>query len=98
MRKTAVQAFGFAAVPLGLAVTLAGWSSPALAAKYGLVVGIHAYQAPVPALAGAVNDANDIADALTRSGARQVIKLTDEQATRAAVTAGWETLLGKAKK
>ncbi|MFN7286530.1 MAG: caspase family protein [bacterium] len=98
MRKTAVQAFGFAAVPLGLAVTLAGWSSPALAAKYGLVVGINAYQAPVPALAGAVNDANDIADALTRSGARQVIKLTDEQATRAAVTAGWETLLGKAKK
>ncbi len=98
MKRAAMMALRYATLPVGLAVGIGTMTAPALAAKYGLVVGINAYQAPVPPLAGAVNDADDIAEALTRSGARQVIKLTDKQATRAAVTDGWNTLLAKAVK
>ncbi|MDQ0472570.1 caspase family protein [Labrys wisconsinensis] len=83
---------GAAALALCLAAPV-----PALAARYALVVGIDAYDAPIPALHGAVNDARDIAGALARLGTERTILLTDKQVTKQAVVAAWESLLGEAK-
>lgn len=52
---------------------------------YALVIGIDAYVAAAP-LKGAVNDAREITRALQAVGARQVVTLTDAQATRARIT------------
>lgn len=96
---TAVDLRGWRGLGLFVgAALMTSLSSGAQAAKYGLVVGINDYSAPVPKLMGAVNDANDIAAALTRSGARKVIKLVDAEATRANVLAGWQDLLNAAQK
>ena len=68
------------------------FASPALAERtFGLVIGIDDY-AIVPDLHGAVNDAEDIADALETLGA-EVTLLTDANATRAAILGAWETIL-----
>lgn len=64
---------------------------------YGLVVGIDDYIADKNDLAGAVNDANDIARALGKIGAKQVLKLTDAKATKKAIQSGWFALVEKAK-
>lgn len=73
-------------------LTLAG---PALAERsYGLVIGIDDY-AFIPDLYGAVNDAEDIADALAGSGA-EVTLLLDGAATRAAILGAWEGILERA--
>ena len=72
-------------------------AGPALAERYGLVVGIDDYTAPIPALHGAVNDAKDIAGALQKSGVKEMILLTDRQATKPAITAAWTKLLDEAK-
>ncbi|MEL6572962.1 MAG: caspase family protein [Pseudomonadota bacterium] len=79
------------ALPLCLALTAA----PLQAAEtYGLVIGIDAYD-HVTDLQGAVNDARDIADALTSIGA-EVTLLLDADATRAAVLDSWQATLNKA--
>ena len=50
--------------------------NPAGAAElYGLVVGVDDYVGTANDLDGAVNDANDVAQALHRLGAREVIRL-----------------------
>jgi len=68
---------------------------PVLAERsFGLVVGIDDY-AYIPDLYGAVNDAEDIADALSDSGA-EVTLLLDGEATRAAILAAWEDVLDRA--
>ncbi len=65
---------------------------PAMAERtFGLVIGIDDY-AFVPDLHGAVNDAEDIADALGGLGA-EVTLLTDGMATRAAILGAWERIL-----
>jgi len=79
------------AVAIGLAQ-----APPASADTYGLVVGIDAY-VHLPRLAGAVNDASDIADALRAAGARKVVTLMDGAATRAAILAAWSDLTGLAR-
>lgn len=63
---------------------------------YGLVIGIDAYQPPVTQLRGAVSDALDIADGLRIFGARRVIVLINEAATRDGITAAWQDLLDTA--
>jgi len=72
-------------------------ASPALAERYGLVVGIDAYTAPIPALQGAVNDAKDVAGALQKTGVKELILLTDQQATKPAIMAAWTKLLDEAQ-
>lgn len=62
---------------------------------FGLVVGIDDY-AFVPDLHGAVNDAEDIADALATLGA-EVTLLTDADATRAAILGSWEAIIRSAR-
>ncbi|MGJ8583845.1 MAG: caspase family protein [Marinosulfonomonas sp.] len=71
-------------------------TGPALASQtYGLVVGIDEYD-NIPDLDGAVNDANDIADAM-RGLDVTVTKLVDEQATRAAFLSNWRSIAAKMK-
>jgi hypothetical protein len=82
----------------GAMAALAGphGSARAADALYGLVVGVDDYSGTANDLQGAVNDARDIADALNRAGARQIMLLTDRDATKSAIEAGWKWLVDKA--
>lgn len=87
--------------PLGLALAgllAAGVVLPAgsaSAATSGLVIGINDYIGTANDLDGAVNDANDIAQALVASGAT-VDLLIDGQATKAAIHDNWYALIDEA--
>jgi Caspase domain len=73
-------------------------AAPALSAElYGLTVGIDDYEGTVNDLDGAVNDAKDVAQALDRAGAREVVRLFNDDASKAAITVAWDKLLAKAK-
>lgn len=81
-----------------LALSLALGISPAGAAElYGLVVGVDDYVGTANDLDGAVNDANDVAQALNRLGAREVVRLVNGEASKDRVAAAWAELVGKAK-
>ncbi|MBF0178032.1 MAG: caspase family protein [Magnetococcales bacterium] len=69
---------------------------PLHADTYALVIGINDYK-NFGKLDGAVNDANDVADALRQYRAKEVIKLLDGDATRDRITAAWKEIVGKAK-
>ncbi|MEM9707652.1 MAG: caspase family protein [Pseudomonadota bacterium] len=72
------------------------WAQPVLSATtFGLVIGIDEY-AFIPDLHGAVNDAEDIADALEELGA-SVQLLRNGEATREAVLGAWEAVLDRAE-
>ena len=75
---------GFGAGPVAAA--------PAMRA---LVVGIDRYE-ELPVLAGAVNDARDIARALRGAGVTDLTVLENEAATRARVTTEWRALAARA--
>ena len=80
------------AIPLALATLL---PMQAMAERtFGLVIGIDEYTY-IPNLHGAVNDAEDIADALRGLGA-DVTLLTDANATRSAILSAWESVLASA--
>ena len=69
---------------------------------YALLVGIDAYQAPVPALRGCRNDVAAVATLLDQrisdeGDALHVLSLLDQDATRAAVIAGFREHLGQAE-
>ncbi|MEM7429762.1 MAG: caspase family protein [Pseudomonadota bacterium] len=87
LRNLTLGALGLAFVPFAPA--------PALADIYGLVVGIDRYE-HLPVLAGAVNDARDIEDALGRVGAKKVITLIDGEATRDRIMAAWNEITAAA--
>jgi len=73
-------------------------ASPAAGAElYGLVIGIDDYIGTANDLDGAVNDANDVAQALDRLGAREVIRLFNDDASKDRIVSGWGALLAKAK-
>lgn len=81
--------------PLCLALAVLA-AAPAQAERtFGLVIGIDDYTY-VPDLHGAVNDARDIADALTAIGA-EVTLLTDAEATRDAILGNWRGILARAQ-
>jgi len=86
------RSFAFAAALFG-ALALTG--AVAHAATYGLAVGIDEY--PDGDLAGAVADAEAIADALQNAGAAQVELLTNHEADSQAVEAAWQKLLAEAR-
>jgi hypothetical protein len=74
-----------------------GLPAPSIAAElYGLVVGIDDYVGDGNDLDGAVNDANDVAAALEGAGAKEVVRLTNKEASKDRIAAAWESLLGKA--
>lgn len=69
---------------------------------YSLLVGIDAYQAPVPALNGCVNDVVAIGDLLSQRVAGEGLRLEPktlfgQQATRQAVIDGFRAHLGRAR-
>lgn len=64
-------------------------------AKRALCIGINNYPGTHMDLAGCVNDANDWAQELGNRGF-SVTKLLDEQATKAAMTEGFKTIIGGA--
>ncbi|MBC8013235.1 MAG: caspase family protein [Methyloceanibacter sp.] len=82
---------------LALSLVLAAASPAAGAELYGLVIGVDDYVGTANDLDGAVNDANDVAQALDRLGAREVIRLVNEDASKDRIVAGWGALLAKAK-
>ncbi|MCW5696169.1 MAG: caspase family protein [Bauldia sp.] len=84
------------AIATGLAVSLLA-AGPAAAETYGLVVGINDYAGVSNDLEGAVADAEDIAQALVRSGAADVLLLTDHGATKAAIEEAWFKLVEQAQ-
>jgi hypothetical protein len=71
---------------------------PASAAElYGLVVGIDDYIGEGNDLDGAANDAEDIAQALSRAGAKEVIRLINDEASKDRIFVAWEDLAEKAQ-
>ena len=79
----------------GLCALLALGPSAATAQTVrGLVIGIDAY-AELPDLAGAVNDARDIARALRGAGVTDLTVLEDGAATRARIVAEWRALTAR---
>lgn len=90
------RSWTFATQVLTLAVSLCMFAATSARAEvYGLVVGIDKYQ-HLPSLAGAVNDARDINDALNTMGAKKVIMLLDQEATRAKILQSWRELTDEA--
>lgn len=65
---------------------------------YALVVGVDDYIGEANDLDGAVNDARDIAASLQRSGATEIVTLTDAQVTKEALEDNWFRLLNKAER
>lgn len=71
---------------------------PASAADlYGLTVGIDDYIGDGNDLDGAVNDSNDVAASLDEAGAKEVIRLTNDKASKDDIRAAWESLVTKAQ-
>jgi len=64
---------------------------------YGLVIGINEYDSPFPSLEGAVNDADDVADALRKRKARRIWLLENKEATRDHIITAWHELAATAK-
>jgi Caspase domain len=81
-----------------VSVLLLGAGSASGADLYGLTVGIDDYLDPVNHLDGAINDAKDVSQALERAGAREVVRLFNDDASKASITAAWDRLLAKAKR
>jgi hypothetical protein len=88
---------------LGLSAALAGLlllaaSVPARAAElYGLVVGIDDYVGEANDLEGAVNDAEDVAQALGQAGAKEVVSLLNAEASKERIATAWRDLTAKAR-
>ena len=83
------------ALVLGLCLGMAG---PANAAElYGLTVGIDDYIGTVNDLDGAVNDAKDVANSLNEAGAKEVVRLLNDDASKDRIVAAWEGLVAKAQ-
>lgn len=78
-----------------LCVTAWGWAPRAEAqAVRGLVIGIDAY-VELADLAGAVNDARDVARSLSAVGVQDLVVLVDDAATRARIEDEWADLMGR---
>lgn len=67
------------------------------ASLYGLTIGVDNYEGTANDLDGAVNDADDVAQALRRLGADDVVLLTNAEASKDRIGAAWAGLLAKAK-
>jgi len=88
---------GIVACALMTSLILCAARPAAGAELYGLVIGIDDYVGTVNDLDGAVNDANDVGQALNRLGAREVVRLVNGDASKERIVAAWGELVGKAK-
>jgi caspase domain-containing protein len=80
---------------LGLCLVTTG---PAKAGElYGLTIGIDDYIGTVNDLDGAVNDAKDVANSLNEAGAKEVVRLLNDDASKDRIVAEWERLVAKAQ-
>ena len=77
------------------AIALTGAPVVEAQAVRGLVIGIDAY-AELPDLGGAVNDARDVAQALSGSGVQDLVVLENDAATRARIVDEWTDLVRRA--
>ena len=86
-----------AAGALGALVALAALGAPCAEAQTvrGLVIGIDDY-VELRDLAGAVNDARDIASALAAGGVADLVVLEDAAASRERIAGEWQALLDRA--
>ncbi|MGH1351398.1 MAG: caspase family protein [Methyloligellaceae bacterium] len=89
------RCFHVAVVMLGALCLSGGIASSA--DIYGLVVGIDDYVGTDNDLAGAVNDARDINQALNKIGARKVVRFLNKDATKANISSAWFDLVKQAK-
>jgi hypothetical protein len=81
-----------------LALLLCLAAAPANPAEsYGLVIGIDDYIGTENDLEGAVNDAQDVAHSLNEAGAKEVVRLLNDDASKDKIVAAWEGLVNKAK-
>ena len=85
----------FAAL-LGAALGWPGAHAAAAPAVRALVIGIDAY-AELHDLAGAVNDARDVAQALATAGVTDLVLLEDAAASRVGIASAWRGLLARAR-
>src|SRR5450755_274165 len=88
---------GYPALALLLAMGLAFAPSAAKAELYGLVVGIDDYLLPVNHLDGAANDARDIAQSLEQAGAKEVVRLLNDEARKDRIVSEWNRIVAEAK-
>lgn len=73
-------------------------AAPVSAAElYALVVGIDDYVGEGNDLDGAANDAEDVAEALTGAGAKEVVRLINADASKERISAAWQDLVTKAQ-
>src|SRR6476619_4681985 len=73
-------------------------AAPASAAElYGLVVGIDDYIGEGNDLGGAGNDAADVPQSLSSAGDKEVVRLTNGDASKDRIFAAWEDLTAKAQ-
>ena len=73
-------------------------AAPVSAAElYALVVGIDDYVGEGNDLDGAANDAEDVAEALTGAGAKEVVRLINADASKERISAAWQDLVSKAQ-
>src|SRR5262249_24950387 len=82
---------------LALPFFMAVMASASAGELYGLVVGIDDYVGTANDLDGATNDAEDIAKSLTGAGAKEVVRLINDDASKDRIVAAWEGLVTKAK-
>ena len=76
-----------------LALLLFLGTAPASAADlYGLVIGTDDYIGTENDLDGAVNDASDIARSLNEAGAKEVVRLLNDDASKDRIIAAWDGL------
>jgi hypothetical protein len=88
---------GYPALALLLAMGLAFAPSAAKAELYGLVVGIDDYLLPINHLDGAANDARDIAQSLEQAGAKEVVRLLNDEARKDRIVSEWNRIVAEAK-
>ena len=83
-----------------LAICLLLFSLPIHAETYALIIGVNKYEkSHFPNLKGAVNDAKLIYQTLLDTGVprKNLIKLTDEKATKKRIENEWQKLIGRSK-
>ncbi len=71
---------------------------PARAAIHAIVYGFNDYSFIKRPLTGAVNDAEDVTEALRKRGIADVVKRTEAATRRADFMADWNAMLGRARK
>jgi hypothetical protein len=84
------------ATTVAFSLVLTGWAHPSHADIHALVIGINDY-VHEQKLEGAVADAEDIAAALTRLGAKSITLLKNREASRHRVERAWKEVLERAR-